>query len=425
MPAIFALLLSLLTVAVVAVSSSPARADTYLCSNNSRSVCTGAGYTDHGYSSHTGTSYWGAYLGTDGHNCTNYVAYAEQTVNGAPAPSYLLGNGSDWANNASAHGVAVNTTPGRGSVAQWNANSMHPAGHVAYVESVNSDGSITVSEDVYSTGPFSWETIVPGDANWPNHFIHFKDLPPAGSWGGIGSGPAFLGADTLSSGQQMSANQYIESADARFALLLQSDGNLVLYGGSAIWSSGTGGSGATRLVMQTDGNLVLYNVNTPVWFTATGGTGAAHLSLQTDGNLVTYNNSSGSPTWWTGTGGHAATTDYGSDTLSAAQQLNPQQYLRSSDKRYGLLLQSDGNLVVYGPGYHVLWSSGTGGSGATRLVMQTDGNLVLYNANTPVWFTATGGTGAAHLSLQTDGNLVVYNDASSAVEWQSGTSGQI
>jgi hypothetical protein len=179
------------------------------------------------------------------------------------------------------------------------------------------------------------------------------------------------------------------------------------------------------MVMQTDGNLVLYTAtSTAVWSSGTSGTGAAHLSLQTDGNLVTYNNSSGSPTWWTGTGGHTATTAFGSDTLPAGQTLLPQQYLRSPDKRYGLLLQSDGNLVLYGPGYHVLWSSGTSGSGATRLVMQTDGNLVLYNVNTPVWFTATGGSGPAHLTLQADGNLVTYNDATGAAQWQSATSGQ-
>ena len=100
--------------------------------------------------------------------------------------------------------------------------------------------------------------------------------PPAG-WQGVGSA-TFFGTDTLSAGQQINANQYMLSADVRFALLLQTDGNLVLYGSNAIWNSGTSGSGATRLVMQTDGNLVLYNVNTPVWFTATGGTGAAHLS---------------------------------------------------------------------------------------------------------------------------------------------------
>lgn len=161
-----------------------------------------------------------------------------------------------------------------------------------------------------------------------------------------------------------------------------------------------------------------------MWQSRTGGTGQAHLVVQTDGNVVTYNNASGSPTWWTGTGGHAATTNFGSDTLAAGRQLDSQQYLRSSDKRYGLLLQSDGNLVLHGPGYHVLWQSGTPGSGATRLVMQTDGNLVLYNGNAALWWTWTGGTGSTHAVMQSDGNFVVYTAGNSAT-WQAGTNGRL
>jgi hypothetical protein len=243
----------------------------------------------------------------------------------------------------------------------------------------------------------------------------------APSWGGVGTA-SFLGTDTLGPGKELDANQYILSADARFALILQTDGNLVLYDGNSIWQSGTSGSGANRLVMQTDGNLVLYNGNTAVWQSRTGGTGQAHLVVQTDGNVVTYNNASGSPTWWTGTGGHAAPTPSGLDTLAVGHELDSQQYMRSSNMRYGLLLQSDGNLVLYGPGYHVLWYSGT--SGATRLVMQTDGNLVLYNINTSLWQTMTSGTGSTHAVMQSDGNFVVYT-AGNTPTWQTGTNGRL
>ena len=183
-------LAALLSVASLGITAQSAFAtDTTLCSSsypNDRSACTSIGYTDHGYSDHTGTSYWSAYTGTDGHNCTNYVAFMESTINGASAPNYLLGNGSEWDNNASAHGIPVNTSPGLGSVAQWEASTAqshyHPSGHVAYVEWIarNADGSvqsITVSEDNWSTGPYAWETISPGEANYPQHFIHFKDRP--------------------------------------------------------------------------------------------------------------------------------------------------------------------------------------------------------------------------------------------------------
>lgn len=183
---IFALILSLCTGGLVTAGASPALADTVLCSGSAYSTCTGAGYTDHAFGSHYTTSHWGAYAG---HNCTNYAAYVLSTVNGAPAPGYLLGNGSDWDNNAGAHGVPVNGTPARGAIAQWDVSSMRPSGHVAYVESVNANDSITVSQDTWPAGPFSWQTISAGSTNWPSHFIHFKDTPsaPTPPSGGAGS----------------------------------------------------------------------------------------------------------------------------------------------------------------------------------------------------------------------------------------------
>jgi hypothetical protein len=56
----------------------------------------------------------------------------------------------------------------------------------------------------------------------------------------------------------------------------QGDGNLVVYAGSPtggpvrpLWASGTAGRGSGRLVMQNDGNLVLYGPNGATWSTRT------------------------------------------------------------------------------------------------------------------------------------------------------------
>jgi len=55
-----------------------------------------------------------------------------------------------------------------------------------------------------------------------------------------------------------------------------------------------------------------------------------------------------------------------------------------------VVLQDDGNLVVYDTAGHPRWSSGTAGTGAhNRLVVQNDGNLVLYSAHGAVWNTHT------------------------------------
>ncbi len=56
-----------------------------------------------------------------------------------------------------------------------------------------------------------------------------------------------------------------------------------------------------------------------------------------------------------------------------------------------LAVQSDGNLVLYGP-YGAQWSTGTvNPRTGYQLVMQNDGNLVLYSSSGPVWATGTAG----------------------------------
>jgi hypothetical protein len=103
-------------------------------------------------------------------------------------------------------------------------------------------------------------------------------------------------ADTLSAGESLSVGNSLQSQNRRFSLVMEADGNLVLYQGapsieSAMWSTQTGGIDVlwrpTRLVMQEDGNLVLYsNYDIPAWDTTTNGALAASLVLQDDGNLV-------------------------------------------------------------------------------------------------------------------------------------------
>ncbi len=243
------------------------------------------------------------------------------------------------------------------------------------------------------------------------------------TWGGVGNA-IFTGGNVLYAGSEIGSNRYLASPDGRFALFFQADRNLVLYGRSALWWTGTGGSNATRLAMQTDGNLVLYNGATPIWQSGTLNSGASRLEVQSDGNLVLYTTAN-VPVWWTGAGGYDVTVPRGGYLLGGNQQLDLGQYLQSPDKRYTLLLQSDGNLVLYGPGYHVLWQSGTSGQSVSRALMQTDGNFVLYRANnTSVWQTGTSNSSANRIVVQNDGNLVVYRPNDTWV-WQSGTGGQI
>lgn len=111
---------------------------------------------------------------------------------------------------------------------------------------------------------------------------------------------------TLYQGMQLQVGQQLDSCDGRFDLILQSDGNLVLYEGStALWAANTVGSGAALATMQDDGNFVVYTSGgTAVFDTGTEGSGCGtFLAVQTDGNLVVYDGA-GTAVWASGTGGH-------------------------------------------------------------------------------------------------------------------------
>src|SRR5260370_4875436 len=120
---------------------------------------------------------------------------------------------------------------------------------------------------------------------------------------------AAAGSSMLSAGQELDAGQGLVSASGQYRLNMQSDGNLVIYNGVAIWASNTAGTGGgNHLAMQADGNLVVYtSAGKPVWASNTAGTGGGHrLVMQNDGNLVVYT-SAGKPVWASNTAGIGCT----------------------------------------------------------------------------------------------------------------------
>lgn len=111
------------------------------------------------YSNYSGANYY-----TSG-QCTSYVFERA----GGKAGS-LWGNANNWANAAAAAGRTVNNTPTAGAIMQSTAGAY---GHVAYVEGVNGDGSVRVSEMNYGYGPgvVTSRTLSAGQAASYN-FIH-------------------------------------------------------------------------------------------------------------------------------------------------------------------------------------------------------------------------------------------------------------
>jgi hypothetical protein len=218
-------------------------------------------------------------------------------------------------------------------------------------------------------------------------------------------------SDLLLPGQYLKAGQYRRSKNGLYTLIMQTDGNAVLYKGrTALWSSVTARK-ASSLVMQKDGNLVIISGRTPVWASNTGGSTGAFLAVQNDSNMVIYNVRKKAV--WT------RTMVIG--TLGAGRLLKPGELLISPNRIYWLAMQTDGNAVIIKNGKTPLWSTKTKSKGAF-LAMQSDGNLVVYSAaKKALWATSVNRKGSV-LQLQNDGNLVVVYGRTPV--WASGTGGR-
>lgn len=83
--------------------------------------------------------------------------------------------------------------------------------------------------------------------------------------------------------------------------------------------------------------------------------------------------------------------------------------LLSPNGRHQLLMQEDGNLVLYTEG-HPVWATGTHGRPGASAWHQPDGNLVVYGPDRlPLWDSGTWHFPGSTLVLQDDGNAVIYS----------------
>ena len=106
--------------------------------------------------------------------------------------------------------------------------------------------------------------------------------------------------DRLKTGERLSIDDKLVSANGQFTLWMQPDGNLVLYQGepavgSAYWATNTEwlspNERPTHVDMQADAHLVMYDPNmVPRWGSGTWGPAflQPYIMLRDDGNLVIY-----------------------------------------------------------------------------------------------------------------------------------------
>ena len=222
---------------------------------------------------------------------------------------------------------------------------------------------------------------------------------------------AWTDSNQFSSGNLTLAQGNSVTAGA-LLLVMQGDGNLVLYqGGTALWNSGTGGqncgSNSCVSVFQGDGNLVIYNGSRALWNSQTGGSGALlilspqlpYLKIVTSAQSVV----------WTDSNQFAP----GNLTLPQGSSVTAGSLL--------LAMQGDGNLVLY-QGGAALWNSGSGGqncgSNSCTAVFQGDGNLVVYNGSRALWNSQTGGFGTRLVLVNQTPHMAIVANTQSAV-WSS------
>jgi surface antigen len=155
-----------------------------LCSGYAE--CRAAGYGDFGYGRARRTSWWEMGRGS---NCTNFVAYRLVRAgmpNRRPVPDPGRGGGSlDAYRWGVVYASRTDSRPTPGAVAWWDHHRGRRLGHVALVESVNPDGSLTISEDSATGRGFDWKRITRG-RGWPSGFIHF---PASGRRATLPDGP--------------------------------------------------------------------------------------------------------------------------------------------------------------------------------------------------------------------------------------------
>ncbi len=226
----------------------------------------------------------------------------------------------------------------------------------------------------------------------------------------------------------LTQGQCLISPNGQYELVMQADGNLVLYYQSQsdpIWNSNTAGNPGAFLRLQGNGYLgVINSANTTTLFYAPNSQGTPNpdLVLQDDGNLVLY----GSP--GDGTGPHAVwSTGVASTVIGTCSAASPATgnagtvitsggCLYSPNHQYELVMQADGNLVLYYlPLNDPIWDSNTAGNPGAFLRLQSNGFLgVLNSTNTTTLFYAPRSVNTANptLALGNSGNLILYGNNS-------------
>jgi len=254
---------------------------------------------------------------------------------------------------------------------------------------------------------------------------------------------------------------YIQSKNLAYYLVVQPDGNVVLYAGTHhigqnhLWATNTHhkGKGPYKLRLLDSGNLVLFDgADNTIWHSNTPGKGIKSVRLQDNGDLVLLDENN-MVFWQTNTARDRVSGNQHEVTVDALKKApyefsygnwNEGSYLRSPNAAYYGYFYNTGEFELYMSNHlhpkNRLFENKLDDSALKKfesmfgkktvpvqplvLTLQEDGNLVTYDAaKKPHWSTHTSKEGAKphRLTLQDDGNLVLY-DGNSRALWSTKTS---
>lgn len=128
------------------------------------------------------TVYNGSFVGGYVCECTSYAGWKAYEATGGRLAISWWGNAKSWASSAIARGYRVDKIPSANSIGQSGTPSSAGTGHVFWVESVNGDGSVNITEynnwwstgrltGSYHVGDFGAQTISAAEAAKYN-YIH-------------------------------------------------------------------------------------------------------------------------------------------------------------------------------------------------------------------------------------------------------------
>ncbi|HDZ3461149.1 TPA: hypothetical protein ACKRZ6_000088 [Pseudomonas aeruginosa] len=212
-------------------------------------------------------------------------------------------------------------------------------------------------------------------------------------------------ASSLAPRQVIRDGQFITSPNGKYMLVMQADGNLVLYedGNRPLWNTTPVGPGA-KAVMEF--NLNMYNkagqlawtsnVSTPYLFEDYKD--RAYLVLQNDGDFGIFMDQAN----WASLVLSKPEVGVKNKLIPTGTVMMPgTEYVNGN---YRLVFQGDGNLVIYriSP-IAVVWTTNT--MGADKAVVQADGNFVIYKGTTVLWQTRTATGVPAYLEFTDSGRL--------------------